>query len=325
VALCYLHIVSQYRVGTDLEIFETDFIDSHTLNETCNVLQPIIFEWKVDDNISPIPFMETSEIHLNVKDTKSADRNDSLYLFCNSFLELSRIDEKSHYFTEKNHSFIQESNFLNLIQYTYLDSILRPPYTFQSEYDILSGSKGTCVPLRYHTYSRKFLYVTSGKILVKMTTWKQHDALKIVKDYETLDFYSTYNVWETNRGIDDKQFLTFEVKSGNVLYIPSFWFYSIQYAEKDTVVLEYNYSTFTNKLAFCYDSARYMLQQQNITTTMTTKMDTKATVPEANTIVNAKDADADASASVNTTVKENDTQTQAQAQAQLEKNIQHTV
>lgn len=278
VAILYLHIVSQYKKGTDLEIYETDFVDSPTLQNTCDVMQPVIFKW-VSNTHSPIKFMEASKFVMQVKDTNefynhtAVHNPDGISLLATSLVKLLRKDTKSHYFSESNKTFIEDSGFLKTPKYIELDKILKPSYTVHSEYDILTGSPNTCVPMRYHTKTRKFLYVASGKIRVKMATWKSHEWLHEIRDFENYDFRSPYNVWTPNNELDDiLQFLEFDVMKGYVFYIPAFWWYSIKYEETDTVIMEYNYSTFMNKAAFALDSCQYYLQQQNITTKATKRI-----------------------------------------------------
>lgn len=278
VAIIYLHIVSQYKKGTDLEIYEADFIDSPTLQNTCNINQPVIFKWTSNTN-SPVKFMESSKFVMQVKDTNefyntnSVHNPDGISLLATSLVKLLRKDAKAHYFSESNQTFIEDSGFLKTPKYIELDKILRPPNTVQTEYDILTGSQNTCVPMRYHTKTRKFMYVASGHIRVKMATWKSHEWLHEIRDFEHYDFRSPYNVWAPNNDLEEiLQFLEFDVFKGYVFYIPPFWWYSIQYMESDTVIMEYNYSTFMNKIAFALDSCQYYLQQQNITTKATKRI-----------------------------------------------------
>jgi hypothetical protein len=68
------------------------------------------------------------------------------------------------------------------------------------------------------------------------------------------------------------KFLEFDVFSGNVLYVPPYWWYSIKYdfvekednAEIGTFLVEYNYSSLINNIANIDDIVKYYLQQQNI-------------------------------------------------------------
>ena len=64
--------------------------------------------------------------------------------------------------------------------------------------------------------------------------------------------------------MDKVQLLDFEVSSSHVLYIPPYWWYSIQYDGVSSGVIEYTYSTLINRIAYIGDVGRHWLQQQNI-------------------------------------------------------------
>ena len=64
------------------------------------------------------------------------------------------------------------------------DRLLKPSLSVNSQYDLWFGSCNSVTPLRYHTDSRHFLCVTTGKIRVKMTSWKSTKYLYQYKDYE---------------------------------------------------------------------------------------------------------------------------------------------
>ena len=257
-----------------------DYMNSHSLQNTCTVLQPLIFEWNGNGGVfrPPIKFMENSKLVMNVKDTRDFYSNmstnpDYISLISASAVKLMRRDTNAHYFSEGNQAFIEDSGLFKKPYYIELERTLRPSYTTSSEYDILMGSKETCLPLRYHTNTRKFIYVASGQIRVKMTVWKNREWLNEYNDYENYDFRSSINVWSMNNDLEDVlQFLEFDVVAGFILYIPPFWWYSIKYIELDTVLVQYTYSTFVNSIAFLSDNIRYFLQQQNITTKHTKRV-----------------------------------------------------
>jgi hypothetical protein len=64
--------------------------------------------------------------------------------------------------------------------------------------------------------------------------------------------------------LDKIQFIEFDIQCGQVVYIPSFWWYSIKYYAPDTLLLECKYSSIANKVAFSFDLFRHYLQQNNI-------------------------------------------------------------
>tara|TARA_A100001234_G_C12427960_1_gene301456 strand:- start:167 stop:640 length:474 start_codon:yes stop_codon:yes gene_type:complete len=60
-------------------------------------------------------------------------------------------------------------------------------------------------------------------------------------------------------------FIEFDVKPGYLLYIPSYWWYSITYLDDpSTYICSITYNTFINYVSNSWDLSIYFLQQQNI-------------------------------------------------------------
>ena len=152
---------------------------------------------------------------------------------------------------------------------TTANEFLKPTFTVQIKYDIMFGSKNVCTPIRYHTEYRKFLCVNSGKIHVKMTPWRSHNYLYPYNDYEHYEFVSPVNCWNPQEKylneMDKLKFLEFDVKAGNILYIPPHWFYSIKYSdEPNTIVYGFTYNSIMNCVANLPKWSLYFFQQQNL-------------------------------------------------------------
>lgn len=98
-----------------------------------------------------------------------------------------------------------------------------------------------------------------------MTSKKFTKYLDQIKDFENLEFRSAINIWNNdNLSVIDKiQFIEFDIPCGHILYIPSFWWYSMKFSETDTILLECRYSSIANKVAFMFDSFRHYLQEYN--------------------------------------------------------------
>ena len=105
-----------------------------------------------------------------------------------------------------------------------------------------------------------------------MTPWKSRKYLHPIIDYDNYEFRSPINAFDNTKNqeymndIDKLKFLEFNVLEGYILYIPPYWWYSIQYMEMDTLVLGATYITAMNFLANTPDLIRYYIQQQNTTT-----------------------------------------------------------
>jgi hypothetical protein len=270
--------VHQYKRSEDLEIYEMDYSSNAQLQEVCDVKQPILFEYRTlapefyeavtyDDLLAD----QYASHDINVKESADYWENDNsvdyVVLPYSSGSNLMKTDAKSAYFSENNEDFVEESGLASTFGAN--DDNLRPGLVVQTKYDIMLGSRGACLPLRYHTNYRHFLSVNSGKIRVKMTPWKSTKYLYQIRDFETYEFRSPINVWKpTNKyrnEMDKIKFLEFEVVEGSVLSIPPYWWYSIQYDNGvDTLICSFTYNTVMNTVSNAPYFIKYYIQQSNI-------------------------------------------------------------
>jgi len=282
----YVHLVQQYKRSEDLEVYEMDFTDNNHLQEVCDIKQPVLFEYKTinsdffdDINIDKIETLSGS-LELKIKENedywKELDSVDYVVLPLSSSQALMTTDTHSKYFTENNESFIEDANLVSEFQSN--DTYLKPPLSIQTKYDILLGSKHTETPLRYNTYHRHFICVNSGKIHIKMTPWKSSKYLYPNKDYDNYEFTSPINVWKPQRKyfheMDKIKFLEFDVLAGNVVFIPSYWWYSIKYDEEPTICSVFVYNNIMNCISNLPNWFLYYLQQSNTKTKIMKTLDT---------------------------------------------------
>ena len=295
----YIHILQQYKCSDEKDVYEMDYIDNTNLQQSCQLLQPIVFS-TYRDNVPETQRVGGSEPSMETRSNgrvsgdeilpKLPSLDDAVGEVGTEHLSLGIMDETStkyatpipyqlamnllqdsttkNYYSEHNETLLLQAapEFLEKIQE--LDSFLQPPFTVQSHHDICIGAKGSYTPCRYHVNSRKFMVIQTGKITVKMAPWKKYAKnLHEIRDYELGEYRSNMNVWNPKehhrREFDKIEFLEFDVDAGNILYIPSYWAYSIQYQEACTVMVEYTYRTLFNRLAFLGESTRIWLQRQN--------------------------------------------------------------
>ena len=268
----------QIKRSEDLEIYEMDYNNNIQLQEICDVKQPVLFNFEevlpslfTNNDTTNISNQYGEEI-VNVKDTRdydkpvadnSADKSvDSVPIKLSTANKIFLNDAGSHYYTENNEIFLEESDLVNNLEK--VDDYLKPTFTLQTKYDFITGSDKTCTPLRYHLDYRKYYIVTSGKINVKMTPWKSCKYLHPIHDYENYEFRSTFNTWVPPQPDMEKvKFLEFSVEKGNVLYIPPYWWYSIQFTD-NTVIYAITYNSVMNIVTYSPQYTLYFLQQQNI-------------------------------------------------------------
>lgn len=273
--ILYLHLVSHYRKSEDLEIYEMDYIHNKGLNDVCERKQPVLFQM---EEIYP-EFFEQMAPHLVISSTinevKMKDMEDYwrtpedvqyIDLKIQTALQLMATDTKSHYITENNNGFVEEGGEMYDLYYG-MNRYLKPGFVINTKYDLCMGSKGAVTPLRYHTIYRQFMALTHGRIRVKMTCWKSRKYLYPINDYSEYEFKSPINVWNPQKKYkkeyDKVRFIEFDMTPGYVLHIPSYWWWSIQYLEENSVVAGFMYNTPLNVVANAGDWAKYYIQQFN--------------------------------------------------------------
>lgn len=300
----YLHITTQFKTSEDLEIYEFDYTTNQALQEICDMKQPVLFslenivneqnnygektifnDIQINKLTSLDPAIDESDVL--VKDVNDYQREnetvESAILTYRSANLLISSDTKSKYISENNQEFIADSDLDSI--YGNINMYLRPPLCVQTRYDLLFGSKLASTPLRYHNNQRTFYAVTSGKIRVKMTPWKSHRFIPYMKDYDSGEFVSPVYIWGSKCNDDNKEgleeynlerkwksvvdklkFIEFEVYAGYVLFVPAYWWYSIQYSGDDsTTVCEMTYNGLMNRIAHIKDISLFFMQQMNIT------------------------------------------------------------
>jgi hypothetical protein len=272
VLLLYIYITSQFKKSEDLDIYEMDYVSNKNLQDICDVRQPVVFNLAPFDSsiFEPESILSTSgPLDVKIKDLNdyyvSDTSVDSVALPLNSAQKLLANDASAHFLSENNDDFLEESGLKKRIQA--IDDFVKPPFSVHSKCDLIMGSPSAVTPLRYHTNYRQFIAVTSGKIRVKMTPWKSTKYLYPIRDFENYEFYSpvhpvnTQSVYE--KEFEKVRFLDFEVLPGYVLYIPPFWWYSIQFVD-GAMAYSISYVTVMNFAANLPQSVLYWLQQQNI-------------------------------------------------------------
>lgn len=260
----YIHITAQYKKSQDLEIYELDYKDNSNLQEICDVRQPVVFRYpenvlpnQSSINLSAISSMEKEDGNtLNVFDiyeffTLSSTPAPTILPF-HSAIRLIKTDTNSRFFTENNGAFIEDAG-LDEWMNRRGTALFKPSYNMIQQFDIMTGTKNLGLPMRYHTNTRKFIHVSEGRIMVKMAPFKNAKKLGFESNDLKEQYVSHMNCWNPSKTdlpiINKIRFLEFQVLENNVLYVPPYWIYSVQYLEDDVCLLEYNYKTMMNIVA----------------------------------------------------------------------------
>jgi len=270
VLILYSQIIFQLKKGDDIEIYETDYTTNKELNANANLKQPFVFQFaEYDSNLKTIPLTkmvaEQGSFDIYVKEVADyhADRPPtSVVLSLSAAHSLIKTDTEGKYFSSGNQYFIEETGIQRY--YQQLDKYLEPALSVFSHYDLLLGSAGVTTPLSYHTFERRYIYITGGKFTVKMTPWRSTKYMVVNKNYRDYEFTSPLNVWNTNDSSHSKmKFIEFNVEEGQIVYVPPFWHYSLKMvgSNSDHVAHVFDYSSPMNIMSNVFNIGHHLFEK----------------------------------------------------------------
>ena len=280
VLFLYLHIHYHLKTSEDLEVYTIERPSKEKLEEICDIRQPVIFDFKNDRLLESCNLANLDDNYgafdIQVRDVTNKDDNIELYLpfLLKEAINIFKDDKNEKYISEKNQDFLKETGAVK--NYSYNDAFLRPPLVSKCIYDLMTGSLGSKTPLRYGLNYRNYYYVTSGKINIKLIPPHSSKYLYPVKDYDNFEFRSPINVWDVQQeykaDFDKIKVLDVTLNKGEIIFIPAYWWYSIEY-KKLSSVCTFKYRTFMNVLAISPELVLTMLQGQNIKRDIVKKVD----------------------------------------------------
>ena len=280
VLFLYLHIHYHLKTSEDLEVYTIERPSKEKLEEICDIRQPVIFDFKNDILLESCNLGTLDDNYgafdIQVRDVTNKDDNIELYLpfLLKEAINIFKDDKNEKYISEKNQDFLKETGAIK--NYSYNDAFLRPPSVSKCIYDLMTGSLGSKTPLRYDLNYRNYYYVTSGKINIKLIPPHSSKYLYPIKDYDNFEFRSPVNVWDVQQeykaDFDKIKVLDVTLNKGEIIFIPAYWWYSIEY-KKLSSVCTFKYRTFMNVLAISPELVLTMLQGQNIKRDIVKKVD----------------------------------------------------
>ena len=268
VLFIYLHIFYHIKTSNDLEVYEVQNLSKERLEEVCNLRQPLTFY--LDINCFDRLRLEEVKNSYGPFDIKlrdiSSNTNSELYLPVVLNKAIIAVKDNPKFFSEKNEEFLNETSLIKTLKSN--DYFLRPPALMTSEYDYLIGGKNSITPFRYDMCYRNFLIILDGEATVKLTPPKNSKYLYTEKDYDNFEFKSPVNPWEPQKEYENDfnkiKCLDVKLNRGKLLFIPSYWWYSIKFNSETATILNFKYKTYMNNLALIVHYFKYFLQKQNI-------------------------------------------------------------
>ena len=273
----YLHIYFHMKTSNDLEVYEIDQPSKDKLEEVCDLRQPVIFDYQNERLIESCTLNAIRasygafDVRLrNVKD--AADEADATELYVpltlHAVAESFRSDKESRYISENNGDFLEETGLVKTFKYN--DAFLRPPMVSKCMYDFMSASPGTTTPLRHELNYRNYYLVTQGTVKMRLIAPHASKYLYPVSDYDNFEFRSPVNPWkvqpEYRADFDKVKTMDVELRAGQIIYIPAYWWCSIQFPETQApaTICCFKYRTYMNTISVLDKTCMWFLQQQNV-------------------------------------------------------------
>jgi hypothetical protein len=261
------------KTSDDLEIYEIENPSKDKLEEICDLRQPVLFQFqneRILESCQRQTILDTyGAFDIKIRNVKqsAADNENNLYLpfaFSNA-LNVIKEDNEQKYLVENNSDFLEETGMMKSFKYN--DVFLRPYLVSQCCYDFQIASPHTRTPFRYEMNYRNYLLVTEGDIKIKLFPPKSSKYLYEHKDYENFEFSSPINPWniqaQYKADFDKVKCLDLIIKKGQILYIPAYWWYSIEFGKQASLAM-FKYKTYMNTIAILPHLIMRLLQTQNV-------------------------------------------------------------
>jgi len=291
VLFLYLHIHFHLKRSNDLEVYEIEQPSKQRLEEVCDIRQPTTFEYCNEQVLAQLSYQgihtNYRAFDINIRDVgktgsasattttdaakapqKGTESEVVLYIPVTFKIahEVLKKDTEMKYISERNTDFIDDTGLIKVFQLN--DEFLRPYMVSTCMYDIMMASIRTTTPLRYEVNYRNYFLVTQGSVKILLIPPKDTRYLYPINDYDILEFRSPVNPWkvqpEYQDDFDKIKTLEVELFQGMVMFIPAYWWYSIQFNSHETSVCSFKYRTHMNTLAVAPSLLLNLLQNMNI-------------------------------------------------------------
>jgi hypothetical protein len=262
VLFLYIHIYNHNKTSNYLELYEMENLSKEKLEDIINYKQPLL--------LNSINLVE----NINVKHLLSEYSTFNINIYNNNSDNLCKINlqdyydvaSSTNYLSYNNEEFLQETSIVKILCKN--DIFFRPPNMCAKKYDVIMGAQNNNTRLKYSINSRNILYLSSGQVEVTLCPPKYYKNLHVKKNYETLEFYSQINIYNVDNiyknDYNKIKFLRVILNVGQVLVIPPYWFYSIKFLEKHTLVFLNSYTTYVNYVSLIPHLTMQLLQLGNV-------------------------------------------------------------
>jgi hypothetical protein len=265
VLFIYVHLHAHLKTNNRLEIYDAG-VSSHTqLTESCDIRQPFVFYSPFSPKVAPLinelNLSNTYSANVYVKPTVSSE---TPILIQSSFSRLPDIiNSDSKYYSCHNTDTINNNiDLLSAISFpNYMLKPTGPVYTIR---DLFIGGNNGTTPFKYEINSRTFLTAYNSPINIILSPPNSIDELCPRYDYELFEFTSEHNPWAQTKNEPKIQTSIIEVLPGQSLFIPPYWWYSIQFNDAITQVGFVGYQSISSSLSVLPYFIMRCFQLQNV-------------------------------------------------------------
>ena len=272
VLFIYLHVYYHIKTSDDLEVYEIEQPSKDKLEEICDLRQPVIFDYPNERLLQSCKRNVIQDTYgafdIKIRNVgKDIDDEEELYIPLTYTNALSAIteDKDGKYVLENNNDFLEETGMIKTFRYN--DAFIRPYMVSNCIYDLTTASSNTRTPFRYDVNYRNYYLVTEGSAKIKLAPPKSGRYLYPQNDYENFEFRSPVNPWDVQQqykpDFDKIKCLEVNLKEGQMIYIPAYWWNSIEYSP-ETTICTFKYRTYMNVVAIMPKLIMRLLQSQNV-------------------------------------------------------------
>ena len=297
VLFIYLHVYYHIKTSDDLEVYEIDQPSKDKLEEICDLRQPVIFDYPNERLLQSCKRAVIQDTYgafdIKIRNvSRDIDDEEELYIPLTYTNALSAVneDKEGKYVLENNGDFLEETGMLKTFRYN--DAFIRPYMVSTCLYDLTIASENTKTPFRYDVNYRNYYLVTEGSVKIKLAPPKSTKYLYPQNDYENFEFRSPVNPWDVQQqykpDFDKIKCLEVNLKEGQMIYIPAYWWYSLDYSS-NTTICTFKYRTYMNVVAILPKLAMRLLQSQNVKRKVAPIIDKDKQVEHQEEVVNDSD------------------------------------
>ena len=245
--LVYIHLQFHWKVNNNIDLPNIQFPEKDKLESICDLRQPFVSEYLNDKILNNL-----KDYHkFNVK------FNNEIKEITLKTLKTGMINE--NYYSENNNYLL---NIIEILKNSELNYFLKPYMLSSTHNDIILGNK-TITELQYSLNYRNYIYVLEGEIEIKLIPPKYSKFL-----LENTECKSPIDLWnplsQHKYILNDIETINITVKKNTLLYIPTYWWYSIKFS-KLSIASFFSYRTFMNTIAISPQLLLKFIQKQNIT------------------------------------------------------------